>query len=671
MPEQQHSSVSRGEIVWVRVSFPHKWWPALVLCADDLGVLVSFFDHQNLSPRYFIESEVISFENSFRSLLSHHKNVDNTQTFYGLLDSALKLLGRRVVSSLKCPCQMPGRDESDGGYKRGGVFDGYNAFQPLGLLGFVRQVAVLPWVDAPDFVDAIRAVAQVQAFRGYCSVKQKLVYKESRMRGNNLKLHPHMHSPLDKNMQSISEEPGDLPPKKECLIQYIKLEKDLVFHAIERLNSRIPILKGNPEAFYEKELLITPQTLAKQMKAECLKEITFHLPSLGLDTCYMLGTYTQSVNQSLLRFQNISDQDFSFPGNSETQLSGYAIRRKGNSEELCLSLPDMGSTIYLTRKRRLDQPAAYDYSFKLRRIVSCSSISEAYSSPRSKEDISDVFTLLSILASCFTNSGNHTQFFQDILSQSSVKLTTKDLCSNRGSSVIYTRGNRRMNLFDNESSCMSLSKDASCSVSFPEIDSAQQAKRNTDITRDTKLFYLKMLERGESIKQVNQSCMFFSETMMNLIDGVPKEDPERSHCLTQSFTREPLFDSMPLTHSDNYEDDAGAANKGSLGSSGSTDDQIRSQIISNGETTTKIKRPAGKKNKYLSPSSSTSYSMFNSEAVQQTKPYTPSLHVKFPKNFNLPSKEELMKKFSVFGAIDSLKARIFNWRSSCGVPPGS
>jgi hypothetical protein len=32
--------------------------------------------------------------------------------------------------------------------------------------------------------------------------------------------------------------------------------------------------------------------------------------------------------------------------------------------------------------------------------------------------------------------------------------------------------------------------------------------------------------------------------------------------------------------------------------------------------------------------------------------------MKFPKNFNLPSKEQLIKKFSVFGSVDSSNTRV-------------
>jgi hypothetical protein len=39
------------------------------------------------------------------------------------------------------------------------------------------RMGVSPWVEETEFVEAVRSVAQVQAFRGYRSAKQILMYK--------------------------------------------------------------------------------------------------------------------------------------------------------------------------------------------------------------------------------------------------------------------------------------------------------------------------------------------------------------------------------------------------------------------------------------------------------------------------------------------------------------
>jgi hypothetical protein len=45
------------------------------------------------------------------------------------------------------------------------------------LLGFVLRMGVSPWIEETEFVEEVRAVAQVQAFRGYRLAKQRLMYK--------------------------------------------------------------------------------------------------------------------------------------------------------------------------------------------------------------------------------------------------------------------------------------------------------------------------------------------------------------------------------------------------------------------------------------------------------------------------------------------------------------
>lgn len=169
--------------MWARVQFPHQFLPALVLSIDEIGIFVSFFNHRlSPPPRYVIESEVVPFEQSFRWIMNHrhHKDFNECETFYALLDSALKLMGTRVLSSLKCRCLViPSQKGFDGSNKNRNCCD----FQSLGVLGFVKKVAVFPWVDEVDFVDAVRVVAQVHAFRGYCSVEQKGVYQKTQGRG--------------------------------------------------------------------------------------------------------------------------------------------------------------------------------------------------------------------------------------------------------------------------------------------------------------------------------------------------------------------------------------------------------------------------------------------------------------------------------------------------------
>lgn len=169
-------SVKRGDIVWVRVHFPHKWHPALVLSSrDNLGVQVTFSfspnDAVSVSPAttYFVESEVVPFEEALPSLISR-RNLDAPP-----LHSALRLLGLRVLSGLRCHC-ITGRAQAQQQPAR--------EFDTVGVLGFVLDAAVSPWVEPAHFAHAVRVVAQVHAFRSYCSVKHRKMYKQNKKAGN-------------------------------------------------------------------------------------------------------------------------------------------------------------------------------------------------------------------------------------------------------------------------------------------------------------------------------------------------------------------------------------------------------------------------------------------------------------------------------------------------------
>lgn len=143
--QMEIESFTRGALVWARVVYPHQWWPGLVLTTNRLGILVSFFGC--LKSRYFLESEVSSFEQNFTT---HIKNCTNKT----LIDLVLKFLGQKIVRSLTLPQQRKGSSLS-------------TSFQPKKILGFVRSFAVWPCVEDGDFVCAVKVFAQTTAFRHY------------------------------------------------------------------------------------------------------------------------------------------------------------------------------------------------------------------------------------------------------------------------------------------------------------------------------------------------------------------------------------------------------------------------------------------------------------------------------------------------------------------------
>ncbi|XP_028782773.1 uncharacterized protein LOC114738871 [Neltuma alba] len=399
----RNCSVTRGDIVWARVQFPHQIWPALVLTTDSLGVCVSFFNHK-LPPKYVIESEVAPFEECFRWIMGHRKGLKKCKTFYGLLDSALKLMGQRVFSSLKCRCLMKTLRDYDGRERYEGTKS--NAcFEPVGVLGFVLSVAVMPWIDELDFADAVRAVAQVQAFRGYCSMEQKRVYGKTQGGGNEVKLLRCSSSDVEK--QELVHESDALEPRHECQIPSKEVEKTLTMSSIRILNSKISVVKENVKPLHKNQLKIIPQTHTRNRKAEVLPEISLHLRSPNFDPFYTMRESLRPVKLRLLSINYISEQkiaDACFRDCSK--LSAALSGRKDTAIELHHTLPTIKTACLAKKRKRLNHHVPYYCSFKLQKPSSLSSTNEEFSSLKmivsgNNKDDSDVFVLPSALADCF------------------------------------------------------------------------------------------------------------------------------------------------------------------------------------------------------------------------------------------------------------------------------
>ncbi|XP_019418002.1 PREDICTED: uncharacterized protein LOC109328844 isoform X2 [Lupinus angustifolius] len=234
------STVKKGDIVWVRIQFPHQWFPALVLHSNNLGVFLSFFNLKPTTPfnisSYFPHSDVVPFEQNFHTLINLHNNNTNhdkvcEKIFYLLLDSALRLLGQRVISSLSCRCCQIGIKRKGFDYEMLRDSSSY-CIDPIGVLGFVLKGAVFPWVDVTDFTYAVRVVAQVHAFRSYCCVQQKKVYKETTKRGDDVKLHPYLS--LGQKMHSVTQKPVASESKDEYIIMSKREEKNMAIGSIRK-----------------------------------------------------------------------------------------------------------------------------------------------------------------------------------------------------------------------------------------------------------------------------------------------------------------------------------------------------------------------------------------------------------------------------------------------------
>ncbi|KAE9593926.1 putative non-specific serine/threonine protein kinase [Lupinus albus] len=537
-----NSNVKKGDIVWVRIKFPHQWFPALVLHSNNFAVSISFFNLNPPNPfnfsSYFLHSDVIPFEQNFHTIINNtNPNEICEKIFHLLLDSALRLLGQRVISSLSCRCcfQL--------GIKRKGLlFDSSSSycFDPIGVLSFVLKGSVFPWVHITDFAYAVRVVAQVHVFRSYCFVQQKKVYKETTKRGDDVKLHPCLS--LGQKMHLVTQESLDLESKDEDIITSKRGEKNMAIGAIRK-------------------------------------------------------------------------------------------------------------------RKRLDEPSLHDCSLTTQRILSFSSMNEVLASLQKttsgKKDDSDVSISSSVLANCFSScDGKDMDLYKAFFLQSPMKSKIQNLSSGQGFSVTLTCENTGADCD------MALLKEASCHI-FPQSGQVHEIEGNPYKSTCTR------------------PCI------SQYTDEVQKVDLRKCQNLTlqPSFACDSLSNLVPGFCFDNYEVDASALKMNGMLGRNSSILCKRLQLRSNDDATP-LERKKSAREKLSSVDCLVedkdhyqcvaSCSIFNSKVGQQSRrTHVPIcstfLYMKFPKTFNLPSKRVLIKKFSVFGPIDSSKTRLFSDTNSAQV----
>ncbi|XP_058722100.1 uncharacterized protein LOC131593558 [Vicia villosa] len=533
-----------GDIVWANPTIPSpstttSWSPALITSSSDLTISLSFFNNPIPTRTFFLESELLPFDQPFPFTTSIPPQNDAFRT-------ALRLFGLRIVSGLTCRCIITGHNED----KRG-----LNRFEPDRVLAFVLHAAVSPWVEGSRVVDAVKLVANVHAFRRYSSVRQKKLYQENRKLGDNVKLH--RCSSLSQKVHLGTRKSAALESKDKSQVISKQGEENSTIGAIRRLNPTVPDLEGysgKAELFMHSTALIPLHIRGNNLKLERQNLLRFKsiLPRGLVDMCF--GNYSR-----------MREAHFSISSNLNTHLISYISKRKEDVPRLCSGLEEAEITICLNRKRKRGD----------------------------KHDLGHV---------------------------------------------------------------------------FPQT-SRTHIKKNTR----PRILNIKMLEPEESIQIDYQARVHFGETNINFTDKDQKLDMKRSQHLTlqQSFTREYSPNMVADFQSDNCEVDASAAKVNFVLGSKSPVYQKRLQRIRNGDITplkskdsVRIKSFSGdclveSKDSYHYIASC---STFKSKVGQQSKPHVPlcskSLHMKFPYNFNIPSKEQLIKNFSVFGSVDSSSTRV-------------
>ncbi|CAK7336384.1 unnamed protein product [Dovyalis caffra] len=753
----------RGDIVWARVIYPKTWYPGLVSTTNTLGISVAFFNI--IKPRYFLESEVCSFKENFDSLVKKIK----CSIGQVLLDHVLKLIARRSVSSLRCPCLL----ESENVRRTNENGDVGSLFCANSVVGFVRGLGVCPFVEDSDFVCAVSWVSQAQMFRRFLVTQHQLLLNEEAI----------------KKTQNVDD--------CVCLSA-----SGNATHSV----ARKPVASElEPETLQEDQLHSGLLTQTKQTKPQSFDEMLVNLHCLALDASFVRRGCLNAVKQICLTFGNLSyqytsnlelkncyhissDNQFSYPECVGSQPS-FVVDEKAVRENLGPFMPYVASPMNFTGlKRRNDLPADTGFSFKLLKTMPLFSISkaDAYLQKRKPECS---FHMNDILIP--------SPAFLDFPSRF---CNTEPFLSSTGADAHLQRSRTGFEAGEEIQDCHSmhliqnmlniyLAKDASHCNTTPELSMFQENKDNVDILNDngTCLPSAEMqgpggitsiLKDGETLKSVDY------DANEKIADGIQSEDKmDDCKLVLQLSTAEPVINcvmengcdddkmanacaetrnfllsdmnthQLPMTLSNDDAATSGASMKptnsgdvmsvetsggitmiSSVGDSSMDTKELyqsdpsdltskpqvarRSAVgnldnsktcldydkIGNGSVVTSnclssepsihqiLMTPSNSDNATFVETSirgsmissyedscmnnesnlpGTSVQPLKSKVSQQSAvcsfACSNSLHMKFPKGFNLPSETDLIRKFSRFGRVDPLKTKVFQRMGSAQV----
>ncbi|KAJ0103400.1 hypothetical protein Patl1_05760 [Pistacia atlantica] len=602
---------TRGDLVWVRVVYPRHWWPGLVLSTNPLGVLVSFFGC--LKPRYFLESEISSFEQNFTT---HIKNCKNNT----LIDLALKFLGQKMARSLTLPLQL----------KENKCSSPWTLFQPKKILGFVRSFAVWPRVQDGDFVCAVKVFAQTTAFRHYL-VKSSLSLSD--LSGSLIVSHmfiPECNQAKFRLRRQI-QLPGNWILQKQGRIVWLfcqDVEKNLPDYFIKVNNMGNLLQTKSLRRWDEDQLDISSMIQPEQQKSQSVQGMLVKLHILALDPFCLDG--------ECLRVK----LNFVIPGYITSQL---AVTIYGENQKTALPvIPCMKSPVNcLGLKRQLDQYPVSEPPLKLQKTLSfsingvdaniwrsrkerCAVLSDVFISRKGFSDLLKLFNTMPFSANVAYDylrrniTGCKAELFDAFFSGSQVMLKPQNLSSAAGQSSTYICNGSLMNLIENM-------------LSFSLV-------KHTSHCSDTAEICMMMALAYPALMMLQRTCLEFSaaESVSDYIIG-NRTDNDEVGDVTVGTTADEL--KMPHTNRE-------LSVNMSFGDRFKKDNKLSQPV--NSDLALKLKQ--GKLSE-----------------VQSTTVLSKTLHMKFPKDYNLPSKEELVRKFSLFGRVDPLSTKVYSYTGSARV----
>jgi hypothetical protein len=514
------------------------------------------------------------------------------------------------------------------------------------------------------------------------------------------------------NKSSVGHESDFLELEDESHLLFQEKEMNLEDGVSNRLNLKVPVWKESFEQLHEHRLD------SKQSKAQSVNEILVNLHCLALDPFYLVGNCLNTVRLNVLRFrsfsfQNISDislkkclhpksteAHFSHPGYIEAELGVKVDIKQSCGEIVCPSVSYMDAPVNcLGKKRKLDQPSVSCRSLKLQKNMQFSSttgtnaylqINKAECKANSSDalfpgpPLSDHSFKLCMPMPLFPLNGSdsylrrkHSSGFKVDLVNAGfpfplVKLEMKHHSSIEPQSLTYLCDSNLMDLVQNMFN-NSLLGGASHRHhgDIVETGKLQEPAENIDILNDSRacISSVKRQEPGKSfcIWEDHGSCMSY----VGIRDEDVKVDCNLS--LLQPFATQSVFNHVIGTLANVIKVDHSLAAKKWPSQSDVTADKIK-MLPSDGDGATSI-RPnkeasvnvafgdSSKEHKelYKPVASDSSFKLQRGQQLEGlvTIADSTSLHMKFPKDFKLPSKEELVQKFSPFGTVNSLRTKIF------------
>ena len=455
----------------------------------------------------------------------------------------------------------------------------------------------------------------------------------------------------NKNKNSIAHESDILELEDEFQLLSQELEKNLVAAVTNGMSSKVPFLTESFNPLHKHQI---SHTQLKQSKEQSVHEVLVNLHCLALDPFYLVGKCLNTVEHNVLRFrslsfQNISDfcfkkclhpkspeAHFSDSGHTKTESGVKVDRKQSRGEIFCPSLSYVAAPVNsMGPKRKLDQPSNSYLSLKVHKTMQFSSDAEtsAYlqknkAGHKENSTLSDPSFKLCMTMPLFSLNGSdsylrrkHSSGFQVELINSGfpyspAKLKMQHHSSTKPQRLTYLCDSNLMDSVQNKFN-ISLSGGASHCGEVVEIGKVQEPAENVDILNDTR------------------ACISSVDYIL-----AAKKCPSQS-----DFTADKI-EMLP------------------------SDIDGAMSIRSNKEASINVVafQDSSKENKELyKPVTSDSSFKLQRGQLEAFDTIADSLRLKFPKDFELPSKQELVEKFSPFGIVDSLRTKIFSYISAAKV----